>query len=135
MKRRRTKITRDAQSFREKAEEFLALARVLSKAPKSALRDKLLTDALKTVAVVQKVMKQADDARNWARDVFGISADSHPLMEFASDALSKSVNMTMGFQTYRIKQYLSGKRVAFGPHPAGTLALAALSQIVSGTEH
>lgn len=129
-RRRRPKIVRDANSFRERAEQFIALAQRVEKAPKSDVRDRLLNDAKKTVGVVQTVMRHADDTRNWARSMFGEKADAHPIMEFASDALTKTLNMTMGFQAYRMQQFLAGKRVAFGPHPVGVAALSALTQFV-----
>jgi hypothetical protein len=108
---------------------LLELAREIAKRPQTPDRNKLLAEVQQTLSVVRVVLVKADDARRWAREVFGEESDDSPLTQFLSNALANSLNATMGQQIYRMQNYLKGRRIPVAPHPAGMLAVSALTEL------
>lgn len=122
-------VKRDVLEVRERYESLIALARQAAQKPASPLRDRLLTDVMQTLKIVDAALRKADDARRWVLEVFGRQADNAPMTLYLSQTLSRSLIATMGQQTYRLQNFLKGRAVSKAPHPAGMLAASAIAEI------
>lgn len=122
-------VKRDVTDVRGKYESLLELARQAARKPATPLRNALLGDVAETLRVVDAALRKADDGRRWALEVFGKEADRSPMMLYLSQALSRSLNATMGQQIYRLQNFMRGRPVSKAPHPAGMLAASAIAEI------
>lgn len=122
-------LKRDVLDVRDRYESLIVLARQVAQKPASPLRNRLLTDAMQTLKVVDAALRKADDARRWAIEVFGRQADSAPFALYLSQTLARSLNATMGQQAYRLQNFLRGRAVSKAVHPAGMLAASAIAEI------
>lgn len=129
MKKSLAPFARDALSFKERAEGFIALGRKLEGMPQCPERDRLLDDAKRTIELSRQVLAKADDVRNWAKRTFGEDTELHPLADFLSRSMWQTLAMTMGQQAYRMELYLRGRPMRPVAGAASQMVVSALTQL------
>lgn len=133
---RKRALAKSVESFRNRAESFMTLARQLElskykDAESQRARLLLLADAQRTVALVRATMQRADDLRTWAHDVFGETVDSAPVATFASRVLERTLNATMGYQSYRMRKFLKSGTLERAPQVGGTMIAASVANLLN----